>query len=75
MLHIHYKICIYRLRVKIGAERRDQKKGYKEIDVAKMILHEKYEPSPKFKNDIGLLKLKHAYNNKGLKTFLIVTIL
>ena len=70
LLHIHYKI--YRLRVKIGAERRDQKKGYKEIDVAKMIMHEKYEPQPEFKNDIGLLKLKHAYNNKGSKTYLIV---
>ena len=55
----------YRLRVKIGAERRDQKSGFEEIDVVKMIAHEKYEPDPEFKNDIALLKLKHAYNNKG----------
>jgi hypothetical protein len=63
---------MFRLRVKIGAERRDQTKGFKEIDVAKMIMHEKYEPESEFRNDIGLLKLKHAYNNKGLKTFFIV---
>ena len=30
-----------------------------------MIPHEKYEPDPDFKNDIALLKLKHAYDNKG----------
>ena len=56
---------IYRLRVKIGAETRDQQGGFEEIDVVKKIAHEKYEPDPKFKNDIALLKLKHAYNNKG----------
>ena len=56
---------IYRLRVKIGAEKRDQPDGFEEIDVMKMIPHEKYEAAPKFKNDIALLKLKHAYNNKG----------
>ena len=59
----------YRLRVEIGAETRDQQGGFEEIDVAKKIAHEKYEfiqnPDPKFKNDIALLKLKHAYNNKG----------
>ena len=53
------------MRVKIGAETRDQKDGFEEIDVAKMIKHEKYEPAPEYRNDIGLLKLKHAYNNKG----------
>ena len=31
-----------------------------------MIKHEKYEPAPEYRNDIGLLKLKHAYNNKGM---------
>ena len=56
---------IYRLRVKIGAERSDQEDGFEEIDVIKKIAHEKYEPGPKFKNDIAILKLKHAYNNKG----------
>ena len=54
------------MRVKIGAETRDQKDGFEEIDVAKMIKHEKYEPAPEYRNDIGLLKLKHAYNNKGM---------
>ena len=24
-----------------------------------------YEPDPEFKNDIALLKLKYAYDNKG----------
>ena len=66
---MHYKIFMYRLRVKIGAERRDQTKGYKEIDVAKMIMHEQYEPDPEFRNDIALLKLKQAYNNKGAKHY------
>ena len=56
---------IYRLRVKIGAETRDQEGGFEEIDVVKKIAHENYEPDPEFKNDIALLKLKHAYNNKG----------
>ena len=51
--------------MKIGAERRDQSAGFEDIDVAKIIKHEKYEPDPEFKNDIGLLKLEHAYNNKG----------
>ena len=55
-----------RIRVKIGAETRDQKEGFEEIDVEKMIKHEKYEPAPEYRNDIGLLKLKHAYNNKGM---------
>ena len=55
---------IYRLRVKIGAENRKQQDGFEEIDVIKKILHEKYDPIP-FKNDIALLKLKHAYDNKG----------
>ena len=56
---------IYRLRVKIGAETRSQQDGFEEIDVIKKIAHEKYEPYPKAKHDIALLKLKHAYNNKG----------
>ena len=55
---------IYRLRVKIGAENRKQQDGFEEIDVIKMIAHEKYEWIT-FKNDIALLKLKHAYDNKG----------
>jgi len=54
-----------KLRVKIGAETRTQQDGFEEIDVIKKIAHEKYEPSPEFKNDIALLKLKHAYDNKG----------
>jgi len=53
-----------KLRVKIGAERSDQKDGFEEIDVIEKIAHEKYEPEPKFKHNIALLKLKHAYNNK-----------
>ena len=62
----HFKtLMIYRLRVKIGAERSDQEGGFEEIDVIKKIAHEKYEPDPKFKHDIALLKLKHAYNNNG----------
>ena len=56
---------IYRLRVKIGAETRKQRGGFEEIDVVKKIPHEKYEPDPDFKNDIALLRLKHAYDNKG----------
>ena len=56
---------IYRLRVKIGAETRNQQDGFEEIDVMKNIAHEEYEPAPEFKNDIALLKLKHAYDNKG----------
>ena len=55
---------IYRLRVKIGAERNDEEGDFEEIDVIKKIAHEKYEPIP-YKNDIALLKLKHAYDNKG----------
>jgi len=58
---IHYD----KLRVKIGADSRDQQDGFEEIDVIKKIAHEKYEPDPEFKNDIALLKLKHAYDNKG----------
>jgi len=54
-----------KLRVKIGAETRTQQDGFEEIDVIKKIAHENYEPSPEFKNDIALLKLKHAYDNKG----------
>jgi len=53
-----------KLRVKIGAETRSQQDGFEEIDVIKKIAHEKYEPIP-YKNDIALLKLKHAYDNKG----------
>lgn len=64
---IHYIHYISSLRVKIGAERRRQWTGFKEIDVAKKIKHEYYEPPPIFKNDIALLKLKYAYNNKGTK--------
>ena len=56
---------IYRLRVKIGAETREQQDGFEEIDVIKKIAHKQYEPAPVFKNDIALLKLKHAYDNKG----------
>ena len=54
------------LRVKIGAESRDQNTGFEEIDVAKMIKHENYKPDPEFKDDIGLLKLERPYVNKGL---------
>ena len=59
------------MRVKIGAERRDQWSGFEEIDVAKKIKHEYYEAYPSYKNDIALLKLKYAYKNKGEKTKLL----
>ena len=58
-------LMIHRLRVKIGAEKRNQTGGFEEIDVLKKIVHEKYEHYPLYKNDIALLKLKHAYKNKG----------
>ena len=63
---------MYSVRVKIGAERRRQWGGFKEIDVVKMIKHEMYEPIPEFKNDIALLKLKNPYNNNGANTQLLV---
>ena len=53
------------LRAKIGANKRSQKESIQEIDVAKMIKHEMYEPMPEFKNDIGLLKLEKKYQNNG----------
>ena len=57
---------IYRLRVRIGIEERNQEGGFEEIDVIKMIPHETYIPGPEFKNDIALLKLERAYkDNKG----------
>ena len=56
---------IYRLRVKIGADSRNQTDGFEEIDVIEKIAHENYEPEPVFKNDIALLKLEHAYDKKG----------
>ena len=65
LCHAETDILYDAMRVKIGAERRDQRDGFEEIDVAKMIKHEKYEPAPEYRNDIGLLKLEHAYRNKG----------
>ena len=57
---------IYRLRVRIGIEERHQQGGFEEIDVIRMIPHERYEPAPELINDIALLKLKNAYkDNKG----------
>ena len=63
------------MRVKIGAERRHQWKGFEEIAVAKVTKHENYEPPNDDKhdnNDIALLKLKYAYKNKGEKRYLAV---
>jgi len=54
-----------KLRVKIGADSRNQTDGFEEIDVKEKIAHENYEPEPVFKNDIALLKLEHAYDKKG----------
>ena len=56
---------MFSLRVKIGAESRDQETGFTEFDVVEMIKHKNFEPDPEFKNDIGLLKLNETYKNKG----------
>ena len=51
--------------MKLGAHTRTQTKGVQEIDVDKMIAHERYVPEPEFTNDIGLLKLTNKYRTYG----------
>ena len=54
----------YRMRVKIGATSRKQKR-FVEIDVSRIIMHEKFENAPSYNNDIGLLKLDRPFPDKG----------
>ena len=59
-------ISDFRLRVKVGATRRHQKKGFQEIDVARKINHENYiSEQGTFNNDIALLKLAHPVKMKS----------
>ena len=51
------------LRVKLGDAKRSD--PAQEIDVSKIIAHKKYEPSPRFTNDIALLKLSREYKSGG----------
>ena len=60
---INVILCRHRLRVKLGGHKRSD--GSQEIDVSKIILHEKYDPSPNITNDIALLKLAKKYKNDG----------
>ena len=54
------------LRVKIGATRRSQLRGFEEIDAAQIIKHEHFEPEPSYNNDIGLIILEKPYRNTGM---------
>ena len=59
-------ISTFRLRVKVGATRRSQKKDIQEIDVARKIKHENYiSKQGTFDNDIALLKLAHPVKMKS----------
>ena len=49
--------------MKLGGHKRTD--GSQEIDVAKIVFHENYEPRPNFKNDIALLKLAKKYKKDG----------
>ena len=42
------------MRVKIGATSRTQKRGFVEIDVSRIIMHERFENLPSYNNDIGM---------------------
>ena len=53
------------MRVKIGATSRAQKSGFSEIDVSRIIMHERFENLPSYNNDIGLLKLARPVPDKG----------
>ena len=61
----------FRIRVKLGDAKRSD--PAQEIDVSKVIPHEKYEPSPKFTNDIALLKLSREYKSGGIVFFSVFT--
>ena len=52
------------MRVKIGATSRKQKR-FVEIDVSRIIMHEKFENAPSYNNDIGMLKLARPFPDKG----------
>ena len=59
---MHINIFLhFRIKVRIGADRRSQERGVQTVDVVKVIRHESYQPAPKFYHDIGLLKLKNGF--------------
>ena len=53
------------MRVKIGATSRTQKRGFVEIDVSRIIMHERFENLPSYNNDIGMLKLARPVPDQG----------
>ena len=53
------------MRVKIGATSRTQKSRFVEIDVSRIIMHERFENLPSYNNDIGMLKLARPVPDKG----------
>ena len=52
--------------VRVGTSRRSQRRGFEELSVIHMIVHERYRPA-EFINDIGLLKLEKNVK-QGIKS-------
>ena len=52
--------------MRVGTSRRSQRRGFEELSVMHMIVHERYMPA-EFINDIGLLKLEKNVK-QGIKS-------
>ena len=68
---------IFRYKVRVGASRRSQRRGFEELNVINVIQHEQFNigstsENPTFINDIGLLKLERNIK-QGVKNTCQVT--
>ena len=70
-------LIIFRHKVRVGASRRSQRRGFEELNVINVIQHEEFNigstfESPTYINDIGLLKLEKNVK-QGVKNTCQVT--
>ena len=57
----------YRARIRLGVYKTSQDNGFQEIDSIKLVKHEHFKPSPKYENDIGLVKIPGLAESKSVR--------